>query len=210
MQRGGDATLFAGYCSAVFAIGAHAQGCGDPPPVANEQVKADLTGKANLLSKYIGNAELGGKIDASRTEIFSKYPPHERSEAYFEYQICILLMQDTKMSTPDKIQTLRDINVRFQQPPTKVKPGPQANSHAGDNPSDGPDVGACVTADAGWKVKPKSGHLVQDDAGNGGPGFTGTEETEDHYCGSFHVVRNNKGGSAGLTMHAEITQVPMQ
>ena len=193
----------------VFAMGAHAQVCGDPPPVANEQVKADLIGKASLLSRYFGSAELGGKIDASRTEIFSKYPPGERSEAYFQYQICILLMQDTKMSTSEKIKELLGTRDRFRQPPAKVKAGPPVNSRAGDDPSDGPDVRACVTADPGWEVKPKSGHLIQDEAANGGPGFTGSQETESYYCGSFHVVRHNRGRSASLTMHAEIVQMPI-
>lgn len=174
-------------------------------------MKADLNGKANLLSKYIGNAELGGKLEVSRTEIFSKYPPHERSEAYFEYQICILVMNDTKMDTPAKIKALADIHLQFQQLPSKVKAGLSLNSHAGDNPADGLDVRPCVTADPGWKVKPKSGHLVQDELVNGASGFTRVnEETEDHFCGSFHIVRANKGRSAGSSMHAEITQVPIR
>lgn len=104
-----------------FSGWAQAQGaavCGDSPPVANETLKADIKGKAQLLTKYVGDAELGGQIQTSRTEIFSKYPDAEksRSNAYFEYQVCILIMSDTTRSNVDKLKSLEDSRREFNKP----------------------------------------------------------------------------------------------
>lgn len=92
-------------------VQAQASLCGDPPPVSNKQIEADINGKAQILSKYIGDAALGGKIKESTTEIFSRYPDAgERSRAYFEYQVCVIVMQDKEMSTDQKLEKL--VNIR--------------------------------------------------------------------------------------------------
>jgi hypothetical protein len=92
--------------------------CGGPPPVANESLKGEILGKAQFLSKYLGDAQLGGKIETSRTEIFSKYPDAEKSRAnaYYEYQVCVLLMNDRRMTTKEKLDELRKIRQLFQNP----------------------------------------------------------------------------------------------
>jgi len=83
--------------------------CGNPPPVANESLKAEIAGKAKLLSRYIGGGEISGRIEEAQTEIFSKYPDAERSRsnAYLDYMLCILLMDDKRMTTPEKLDELR-------------------------------------------------------------------------------------------------------
>ena len=95
--------------------------CGDPPPVANETLKGEIKGKAQFISKYLGDAELSGKIETSRTEIFSKYGDAEtsRSNAYFEYQMCILIFADKKMKTQEKIEELKKVKREFQKPAVK-------------------------------------------------------------------------------------------
>lgn len=101
---------------------AYAQGvgtCGDPPPVANEKMKTDIQSRAQLLSRYIGDAQLAGKIEVSRTEIFSKYPDGERSDAYHEYQICVLIMADSTMTTLQKIEVLNNVRREFRKPPKR-------------------------------------------------------------------------------------------
>jgi hypothetical protein len=92
--------------------------CGDPPPVANDELRGEIKGKAEFLSKFLGNAELSGNIQKSRTEIFSKYPEAERtrSNAYFEFQVCVLLMNDTKLTTTQKIEELKKIRREFSEP----------------------------------------------------------------------------------------------
>jgi hypothetical protein len=106
------------------AVSTHAQGlgvCGDPPPVANETLKGEIKGKAQLLSKYIGDAELSGKIETSRTEIFSKYPDSElsRSNSYFEYQVCVLIMSDKSKSNAQKLEALKEVRREFSKPIVK-------------------------------------------------------------------------------------------
>jgi hypothetical protein len=92
--------------------------CGEAPPVANESLKGDIQGKAQLLTRYLGEAQLSGKIETSRTEIFSKYPDAElsRSNAYFEYQVCILIMTDSTKSASKKLEALKEVRREFNKP----------------------------------------------------------------------------------------------
>jgi hypothetical protein len=92
--------------------------CGDPPPVADETLKGEIEGKAQFLSRFLGDARLSGQIETSRREIFSRYPEAERSRsnAYLEYQVCVLLMRDRTMSTQEKINELIRIRREFSKP----------------------------------------------------------------------------------------------
>lgn len=89
--------------------------CGEPPPVSNTTLKGEISGKAQLLSKYIGDAQLGGNIQITRSEIFSKYPEAEtsRGNAFFEYQVCVLVMDDKKMTTQEKLNELVKVRREF-------------------------------------------------------------------------------------------------
>jgi hypothetical protein len=89
--------------------------CGDPPPVKDEKIAGELQGKAQFLSKFLGDAALTGKVESVRTEIFSKYPNADKTwmSAYTQFQVCILLMSDTKMSTSDKISELMRVRNSF-------------------------------------------------------------------------------------------------
>lgn len=97
--------------------------CGDPPPVANEALKGEIAGKAEILSRFFGNTSLTGKIETARTEIFSKYPNiNERSNAYFEYLTCILLMQ-SDLSSKEKLDSLVEIRRTFSKPVSSTTTG---------------------------------------------------------------------------------------
>jgi hypothetical protein len=61
----------------------------------------------------------------------------------------------------------------------------------------------CIRATVGWTLVPGSGVLVQDEVANGAPGLGPKEETPDHFCQIFHIVRTDRGRSAGVTMHVE-------
>jgi hypothetical protein len=88
--------------------------CGDPPPVANEALKGEIEGKAQFLSRFLGDASLAGRIETSRQEIFSQYPDQdERSDAYFEYMFCVLIMNDQDMTTQQKIDQLKEVKTDF-------------------------------------------------------------------------------------------------
>jgi len=96
-----------------FAI-AQVAVCGDPPPVANEELKGEIEGKAQFLSRFLGDASLAGRIETSRQEIFSQYPDQdERSDAYFEYMFCVLIMNDQDMTTKQKIDELKEVKIEF-------------------------------------------------------------------------------------------------
>jgi hypothetical protein len=94
---------------------ADSSSCGDPPPVANEALKGDIEGEAQFLSRFLGDASLAGRIETSREEIFSKYPnQHERSDAYFEYMICTVIMSDDNaMSSQEKLDHIIRIRQQF-------------------------------------------------------------------------------------------------
>lgn len=113
--------LLLSLLSLAFSLPGFAQGvdlCGDPPPVANEAVRGEIEGKAQFLSRFLGDVALTGNIQTSRTEIFSKYGDAEfaRSNAYFEYQVCVLLMSDKSLTNIQKIDKLREIRREFSRP----------------------------------------------------------------------------------------------
>ena len=95
--------------------------CGNAPPVANETLKGDIRGKAELLSKFIGGSELSGKIETTRTEIFSKYPEAETSRwnAFFQFQVCVLVMSDKSKTQAQKLDALKETQREFSKPIVK-------------------------------------------------------------------------------------------
>lgn len=97
--------------------------CGSPPPVANENLEAEIYGQAQLLSKYLGDVSLAGKIKRSRTEIFSKYPDAEQSRwnAFYQYQVCVILMNDRSIPYSTKLKELNEIQREFSKPLIRSK-----------------------------------------------------------------------------------------
>jgi len=114
--------------------------CGEAPPVKDSHLKGEIEGKAQFLSRFLGDASLGGKVEQSKTEIFSRYKDaDERSKAYFDYEVCILLMQDKSMTTTQKIETLSRFR-HFSATPvatgrTELREGPNVNFGCADNGS---------------------------------------------------------------------------
>lgn len=82
--------------------------CGDPPPVANESLKGEIKGQVSALSRLLGQGTLEGQIELAQKEIFSKYPEAEmsRSNASYEYYFCLIIMDDEKLTTQQKIDEL--------------------------------------------------------------------------------------------------------
>lgn len=97
---------------------AQADMCGDPPPVADQKLEAELVGQAQIARKILGSGELQAFIKKSRTEIFSKYPNAEesRSNAFYEYQICVLILGDSTLSTEQKLTFLMKSRREFAKP----------------------------------------------------------------------------------------------
>src|SRR5689334_6543898 len=92
----------------LFAVAQAQPSCGEPPRVDDLTLKGDLEGKAQFLSKLVGDADLKGKIEAARTDIFSKYPKagEAHSDAYLEYMFCSFVLSDPKLSSQEKFQAI--------------------------------------------------------------------------------------------------------
>jgi hypothetical protein len=90
--------------------------CGNPPPDQfreenNESIKGDLTGKANFLSSYVGKAELGGKIESTRRELFAKYS--DANMAYMDrfllYMFCYAIFDPKNpLTSTEKIKAIQE------------------------------------------------------------------------------------------------------
>jgi len=85
--------------------------CGSPPPpppISQQEwskTKSGLDAKAQALLKLTGG-ELAGQIETERKTIYQS-TDHTRAalhERYLAYQFCVLIMNDTTMTTPAKIK----------------------------------------------------------------------------------------------------------
>ena len=83
--------------------------CGEMPLIADEGLKAEIQGKAKLLSRFLGDASLSGQIETSRKDIFAKYPNAQQSRTLtaLEYQMCEYLKQDKTHSPFEKFKILK-------------------------------------------------------------------------------------------------------
>jgi hypothetical protein len=90
-----------------YAVQAQVKTCGDPPPVTDETLKGEIQGRANMLTRFFGDAQITGQVDMARTDIFSHYPHAEqgRATAYFQYVLCALLFSDSSLDSHEKIET---------------------------------------------------------------------------------------------------------
>jgi len=101
---------------ASFSMNVYASSvCGEPPPLSNETLKGELDGKAQFLSKFLGNVDLGGNIETAKHEVISKYPNADTVllDLYLQYQTCTILMDDNSMSTSEKLKELRNMRKVF-------------------------------------------------------------------------------------------------
>jgi hypothetical protein len=100
------------FCSASWADDTSL--CGAPPSESvmkelSEKTKGDLEGKAQAISKFLGSADLGGKIETERKTLYQTSDSSEavRNDRYLFYVTCILLMKDSVTSLKDKLDTSR-------------------------------------------------------------------------------------------------------
>ncbi len=80
--------------------------CGQPPPVADERVVAEIEGRFSGLSWL----DLGGsgRYEQRRDEILSRYPNADRTliELSIFRSVCLILMGDGEMTQREKIEAL--------------------------------------------------------------------------------------------------------
>jgi hypothetical protein len=93
--------------------------CGDAPkdvPVSTqEQLKADVDSKAQLLTKLLGNAQLKGTIDESRAELYEQHKniDQHQIDMYYMWISCQTITSDKTISTEEKVKLLSDIRASF-------------------------------------------------------------------------------------------------
>jgi hypothetical protein len=118
----------------LFAVAQAQPSCGDPPRVDDQTLKGDLEGKAQFLSKLVGDASLKGQIETARTDIFSKYPNAgtARSDAYLQYMFCSFVLTDPKLSAQEKFHHILEFRQVVAQP---VPSAPQASTRGEQSPA---------------------------------------------------------------------------
>ncbi len=80
--------------------------CGEAPRITDELLKADIKGKAQVLSGLMGKIDLEGSVEAARTDVFSKYPNADRvrAQAYFAYVFCTNVLTDPTLSAEQRVR----------------------------------------------------------------------------------------------------------
>lgn len=105
--------------------------CGNPPPVANEELRIDIEGNAKLLTGLLGQAAVSGKVQKSRSDIFASYPNADKVvvDRYLLYQICVYLRDDPSLTNSRKIQKLYETRQIFIGPVPVLTGGGQARRY---------------------------------------------------------------------------------
>lgn len=107
------------FVALMLSFSARAQpSCGDPPRVDDQTLKGDLEGKAQFLSRLVGDANLKGQIETARTDIFSKYPNagEAHSDAYLEYMFCSFVLSDPKLTAQEKLRAILEFRQAEREP----------------------------------------------------------------------------------------------
>jgi hypothetical protein len=82
--------------------------CGDAPkdiPVAaQDQIKGDVEGKAQLLTKMLGSAQINGTVEASRTELYEEHKnvDQHQIDMYFMWVSCQTICLTRRFLLPRK------------------------------------------------------------------------------------------------------------
>jgi hypothetical protein len=105
--------------------------CGPPPslPVelqSDETIKGQLEGQARLLSGFVGKAELGGQVEATRKKLYQSSDKFfaAQKDAYLAYLFCIVVVQDRTTPFAEKITALQEFRKPVSElgkPPTPKK-----------------------------------------------------------------------------------------
>lgn len=106
--------IAAGLLCAPEAVAQDATMCGPAPALpstlqSDETVKGQLQGQADFLSKLVGKAELAGQVEAARRQLYQNSDKFfaAQKDAYLAYIFCVLIFQDKKLDTQEKIKALQ-------------------------------------------------------------------------------------------------------
>ena len=106
----------------------HAQvNCGnqpsDVPPDIQQQFQGDVEGKAAVFTKLLGDVNLKGKVDSSRSEVYQKYKNLDKSvvDRYMIWVSCQAILQDKTLAPAEKVQLWIQIYRQLQTPSEEKK-----------------------------------------------------------------------------------------
>lgn len=90
------------------AVRAQQISCGDVPKIqrsVEEKLKADVQGKAQLFTKLLGNADVQGAVERSKTELYQEHQDVGKDEIdlYFAWVSCQTIVSDQNLSSTDKV-----------------------------------------------------------------------------------------------------------
>lgn len=102
------------------AFAAEAVDCGPKPDLvpssSTEGFKADASGKAQLFSKVLPQADVKGNVEAWRSEQHQKYCSldHQQKDLFFQWVSCQNIMHSTTMSTEEKQKQWGEVLAAFR------------------------------------------------------------------------------------------------
>jgi hypothetical protein len=82
--------------------------CGDMPKIQRsieQKLKGDVEGKAQLFTKLLGNADVQGAVETSKTELYQQHQDVGKDEIdlYFAWVSCQTIASDRNLSSTDKV-----------------------------------------------------------------------------------------------------------
>jgi hypothetical protein len=86
---------------------------------SDENLKGTLKGQAEMLSRLLGKAELGGEIEAARKTLYQNSSEFyaAQKDAYFAYIFCLTVIGDQKATLNEKLDALQE----FRKPVDSIK-----------------------------------------------------------------------------------------
>ena len=101
--------------------------CGDAQPkevpaLIQEQLKGDVEGQANLVTRWLGSGQLKGAVDTSRMELHEKHNDVDQHQIdmYFMWVACEFINSDRNLSGAEKAKAW--VQVRSAFPPQSRPP----------------------------------------------------------------------------------------
>src|SRR5215831_6592888 len=94
----------------------------DVPVAVQEQLKGDVEGKAQLITKMLGDAQLKGKVETSRAELHQEHRnlDQHQIDTYFMWVACQALAFDKTLSAAEKITLWKDVLTALNPRPIAV------------------------------------------------------------------------------------------
>jgi hypothetical protein len=110
-------------------LSAQSLDCGKPPELPyksqeTEKLRGELEGKAQLLSRLIGNADLKGAVETERNTLFQSADQVLAAwqANYLSYVFCASVMSDKSLSVEKRIDAWRQFQQAMQAPKAELTP----------------------------------------------------------------------------------------